>query len=172
MSTEIVNRVSNSKLVTFNLEDHYLPGQRLIIDIREWLLEGLVLRETVFREEALKHDWSRYKDAYVALHCSTDAIIPAWAYMLLATHLQPYAKKVVTGDLETLETVLYTEIIEKLDVSYLKDKPVIVKGCSRKPVPQNAYLLLIEKLQPVVKSLLYGEACSFVPLYKKKSDKK
>jgi hypothetical protein len=87
--------------------------------------------------------------------------------MLLATYLQPYAKKVITGDLETLETVLYTEVISKMDVSDLQDKPVIVKGCAHKPVPKNAYLLLIEKLQPVVKSLMYGEACSSVPLYKK-----
>jgi hypothetical protein len=167
MSTEIVNRVANSKLVTFDLEDYYPPGERVVFDIKDWLLEGLVLREGVFREKAAEHDWSRYKDAYVALTCSTDAIIPAWAYMLLATYLQPYAKKTVSGNLDDLETVLYTEIIQDMDVSALVDKPVIVKGCSHKPVPKNAYLLLIEKLQPVVKSLLYGEACSSVPLYKK-----
>lgn len=167
MSTEIVNRVANSKLVTFDLEDYYPSGERVLFDIKDWLLEGLVLREGVFREKAAQHDWSQYKDAYVALTCTTDAIIPAWAYMLLATYLQPYAKKTVSGNLEDLETVLYTEIIQKMDVSELVDKPVIVKGCSHKPVPKNAYLLLIEKLQPVVKSLLYGEACSSVPLYKK-----
>jgi hypothetical protein len=167
MSTEIVNRVANSKLVTFDLEDYYPPGERVLFDIKDWLLEGLVLREGVFREKAAEHDWSRYKDAYVALTCTTDAIIPAWAYMLLATYLQPYAKKTVSGNLDDLETVLYTEIIQDMDVSALVDKPVIVKGCSHKPVPKNAYLLLIEKLQPVVKSLLYGEACSSVPLYKK-----
>lgn len=168
MSAEIVNRVANSKLVTFNLEDHYPQGERVLFDIKDWLLEGFVLKESLFRDEAKKHDWSIYEGQYVALTCSTDAIVPAWAYMLLSTYLQPYAKKVVTGDLETLETVLYTEVISKLDVSDLEDKPVIVKGCSQKPVPQNAYLLLIEKLQPVVKSLMYGEACSSVPLYKKK----
>ncbi len=168
MSTEIINRVANSKLVTFNLEDFYPRGERVTFDIKDWLLEGLVLRETVFREKALAHDWSEYQDTYVALLCSTDAIIPAWAYMLLATHLQPFAKKVVTGDLELLETVLYTEIIKDLDVSALEGKPIIVKGCSHKPVPKNAYLLLIEKLQPVAKSILYGEACSSVPLFKQK----
>ncbi len=168
MSIEIVNRVANSKLVTFDLEDFYPKGERVVFDIKDWLLEGLVLRETVFRERALAHDWSQYKDSYVALLCSTDAIIPAWAYMLLSTYLQPYAKKVVTGDLELLETVLYTEIIKDLDVSALEGKPIIVKGCSHKPVPQNAYLLLIEKLQPIVKSILYGEACSSVPLFKNK----
>ena len=168
MSTEIINRVANSKLTTFDLEDFYPSGERILFDIKEWLLEGLVLRESIFREKALAHDWSQYKDAYVALTCSTDAIIPAWAYMLLSTHLNPYAKKTVIGDLQTLETILYTEIISKMDLSNLKDKPVIIKGCSHKPVPENAYLLLIEKLQPLVKSLLYGEACSSVPLFKKK----
>jgi len=168
MSTEIINRVANSKLVTFDLEDFYPKGDRVIFDIKDWLLEGLVLRETVFREKALAHDWSKYQDTYVALLCSTDAIIPAWAYMLLATHLNPFAKKVVTGDLELLETILYTEIIKDLDVSALEGKPIIVKGCSHKPVPKNAYLLLIEKLQPVAKSILYGEACSSVPLFKNK----
>ncbi len=168
MSTEIINRVANSKLVTFDLEDFYPKGDRVVFDIKDWLLEGLVLRETVFREKALAHDWSKYQDTYVALLCSTDAIIPAWAYMLLATHLHPFAKKVVTGNLELLETVLYTEIIKDLDVSALEGKPIIVKGCSHKPVPKNAYLLLIEKLQPVAKSILYGEACSSVPLFKNK----
>lgn len=168
MSSEIVNRVAGSKLVTFDLEDFYPKGERVLFDIKDWMLEGLVLREASFREEAAAHDWSRYKDAYVALTCSTDAIIPAWAYMLLATYLQPFAKKAIVGDLDLLESILYTEIIQNMDVSQLEGKPVIVKGCSHKPVPQNAYLLLIAKLQPVVKSLMYGEACSSVPLYKYK----
>lgn len=167
MSSEIINRVSSSKLVTFDLEDFYPKGQRELFDIKEWLLEGLVLREKVFREKAAEYNWSIHKDNFVALTCSTDAIIPAWAYMLLATYLQPYAKKVVVGDLNTLETTLYTEIIQNLDISNLSNLPVIIKGCSNKPVPENAYMLLIAKLQPVVKSLMYGEACSSVPLYKK-----
>lgn len=167
MSEEIINRVASSKLVTFNLEDYYPEGERILFDIKDWLLEGFVLREKDFREIAKNHDWTKYEGKYIALTCSSDAIIPAWAYMLLATYLQPYAKKVITGDLESLESILYAEIIDKLDVSTLKNKPVIVKGCSNKPVPKNAYLLLIEKLQPIVKSLMYGEACSSVPLYKK-----
>ncbi len=167
MSSEIINRVASSKLVTFDLEDFYPKGERVLFDIKEWLLEGLVLRERVFREKAAEYDWSIHKDTYVALTCSTDAIIPAWAFMLLSTYLQPYAKKVVVGNLNLLETTLYTEIIQNIDVSPLCDMPVIIKGCSNKPVPENAYLLLIAKLQPVVKSLMYGEACSSVPLYKK-----
>ena len=167
MAEEIVNRGANSKLITFNLEDHYPVGERVIFDVKDWLLEGFVLREKEFRKEAKAHNWADYKDKYVALTCSSDAIIPAWAYMLITTYLQPYAKKVVAGDLETLETVIYTEVLQNLNVDDLQDKPVIVKGCANKPVPTNAYLLLIEKLQPVVKTLMYGEACSSVPLYKK-----
>ena len=167
MSTEIVNRVANSKLVTFDLEDFYPKGERVLFDIKDWLLEGFVLREKDFRESAKEFDWSIYKDAYVALTCSTDAVIPGWAYMLLTTYLSPYAKKVVVGDLDTLESILYSELIQGLDVSEYQDKPVIVKGCSRKPVPQNAYIQLIQRLQPVARSIMYGEACSSVPLYKK-----
>ena len=167
MAEEIVNRVAQSKLITFNLEDYYPKGQRFLFDISQWLYEGFVLREKEFRDEAKTHDWSQYQDQYVALNCSTDAIVPAWAYMLISTYLEPYAKRVVIGDLENLESHIYQEVIDRLDVSDLKDKPVIVKGCSHKPVPKNAYVFLINKLQPVVKSLMYGEACSSVPLYKK-----
>lgn len=165
---EIVNRVANSKLITFDLEDLYATGARMTIDISQWLEEGFILREKRFRESVANHDWTQYQGTYVALHCSTDAIVPAWAYMLVATQLQGIAKKTITGSLETLETILYTQAISTLDVSPYENTPVIVKGCANKPVPENAYLLLIEKLQPVVKTLMFGEACSSVPLYKKK----
>ena len=167
MAEEIVNRVANSKLVTFDLEDHYPAGERVLFDIKDWLVEGFVLREREFRTTAKAHDWTQYEGKYVALTCSSDAIIPGWAYMLLSTYLAPVAKKVVVGDLEILETVLYTEILQNLDISKYQDLPVIIKGCSKRPVPQNAYLQLISKLQPVAKSIMYGEACSSVPLYKK-----
>ncbi|MGB5226676.1 MAG: DUF2480 family protein, partial [Eudoraea sp.] len=103
-----------------------------------------------------------------ALNCSSDAIVPGWAFMLISTKLQPYAKKVVLGSLEDLETTLFQSIIEDLDISDFKDKPVIIKGCSNKPVPPNAYLWATIKLQPVAKSIMYGEACSSVPLFKRK----
>lgn len=167
MSEEIINRVANSKLVTFDLEDFYPQGERVLFDIKDWLYEGFVLRERDFRASAKDHDWSQYSGKFVALTCSTDAIIPGWAYMLLSTYLAPIAKKTVVGDLEILETILYTEIIDRLDVKEFEGVPVIIKGCSRKPVPQNAYLQLIKKLQPVAKSIMYGEACSSVPLFKK-----
>jgi hypothetical protein len=166
--SEIVNRVAQSKLVTLNLEDYYPKGSRLQIDIKEWLFQDLILKEKEFRSQIMEHDWEQYKDAYVALNCSSDAIIPGWAYMLISSKLQPYAKKVVMGSLTDLETAIFQSVIENLDVSEFKDKPVIIKGCSNKPVPPNAYLWAVIKLQPVVKSIMYGEACSSVPLFKRK----
>lgn len=167
MKDQIINRVANSKLVTIDLEDYYPNGLRLVFDIKDWLFEGLVLREKDFRQNVKTHDWSQYQDNYIALMCSTDAIIPGWAYMLLTTQLDPFAKKVLIGNLETLETSIYQDIILNLDVSEFKDKPIIIKGCSNKPVPENAYLLLTSKLMPVAKSIMFGEACSSVPLFKK-----
>jgi hypothetical protein len=165
---EIINRVANSKLITINLEDYYPEGKRVVFDIKDWLFLEVVLKEKDFRESAKNHDWSQYKDQYVALTCSSDAIIPGWAYLLITSYLTPYAKKVVTGSLTALESILYAEILEKSNFTQFKDLAVIIKGCSNKPVPENAYILLTQKLQPLVKSLFYGEACSSVPLYKKK----
>lgn len=167
MAEEIVNRVANSKLVTFDLEDLYPAGERVILDISQWLDEGFILREVRFRESVKNHNWLQYENCYVVLQCSTDAIVPAWAFMLVATQLQGIAKKTVTGTLQMLETILYSETIAQLDITPYENVPVIVKGCANKPVPENAYLLLIEKLQPVVRNLMFGEACSSVPLYKK-----
>ena len=166
--SEIVNRVAQSKLLTFDLEDYYPAGERLLLDIKEWLYEEIILKEKDFRAHVGNHDWEQYKNVFVALCCSSDAIIPGWAYMLISTKLQPYAKKVVLGSLEDLETTLFQAIIEDLDISDFKDKPVIIKGCSNKPVPPNAYLWATIKLQPVAKSIMYGEACSSVPLFKRK----
>ena len=168
MEKEIVNRVAQSKLVTFDLEDYYPKGERKVLDIKDWLYEGFILREKEFRAHVDAHNWSIYQDAYVALQCSSDAIIPGWAFMLVASKLQPYAKKVVQGNLETLETALYQTILEKLDVTEFTDKPIIIKGCSKKPVPENAYLMAVSKIQEVAKSVMYGEACSSVPLFKRK----
>ncbi|GAA4268569.1 DUF2480 family protein [Hyunsoonleella aestuarii] len=168
MADEIINRVAKSKLVTIDLEDFYLEGKRVLFDIKDWLFEGFVLREKDFRDQVSKYDWSQYKGAYVALTCSTDAIIPGWAYMLLSIQLEPYAKRVIAGNLEELESAIYQDIINSLNLSAYKEKPIIIKGCANKPVPQNAYIMLTNKLKPFAKSIMYGEACSSVPLYKKK----
>lgn len=168
MAEEIINRVANSKLKVIDLEDFYPEGKRILFDIKDWLLEGLVLREKEFRAYVKNHDWSQYGDNYVALHCSTDAIVPDWAYMLISIQLQDFAKLAVIGNLEQLESILYTSIINDLDLSDYKDAPVIIKGCSNKPVPANALVLLSQKLKPIAKSVMFGEACSSVPLYKRK----
>lgn len=168
MQEEIVNRVANSKLKTIDLEDFYPKGQRILFDIKDWLYEGLILREKDFREHIAQHDWNQYQNSYVALTCSVDAIIPSWAYLLLTTQLSPYAKKVVVGNLELLETCIFSDLISEMDFSTYKDMPVIIKGCTDKPIPDSAYTILISKLQPIAKSIMYGEACSTVPLFKKK----
>lgn len=167
MKDEIINRVANSKLITIDLEDYYPQGRRVLFDIKEWLYEGLVLREKEFRKQAKEHDWSQYKDTFVALYCSTDAIVPAWAFMLISVYLEPYSKKTVIGNLKDLETSIYQDVLDALDFTEFHNKPLIIKGCSNKPVPDNAYIMLIAKLKPLAKSIMYGEACSSVPLFKK-----
>ncbi|WP_321826161.1 DUF2480 family protein [Maribacter dokdonensis] len=168
MEDEIVNKVAQSKLITFNLEDYYPKGERMVLDIKDWLYEGFILKEKEFRAFVDSHDWSQYTDAYVAMHCSTDAIIPGWAYLLLSVKLSGIAKKAVQGSLVDLETSIYQSVIENIDISEYQDRLIIIKGCSKKPVPSNAYLFLAERLKPVAKSIMYGEACSSVPLYKRK----
>lgn len=166
MSAEIVNRVANSQLKTIDLEDYYPKGERVSIDIKNWLFHELILKEADFRASLKTHNWSQYQDNYIALMCSSDAIIPSWAYMLISTYLIPFAKKTVVGNLMVLETAIYQELIYNLNIDPFKAKPVIIKGCANKPIPPTAYIQLIEKLQPHVKSIMFGEACSTVPLLK------
>lgn len=168
MEKEIINRVSNSKLMTFDLEEIYPEGKRVVFDIKDWLFQEIILKEKDFRESVNTHNWSQYKNCFVAVSCSADAIIPSWAFMLIASELTPFANKVVIGDLELLETVIYQELLGFLDLKDLADKPVIIKGCANKPIPNSAYAFLIAKLQPIAKSIMFGEACSTVPLYKSK----
>ena len=163
---EIVNKVANSALEVFDLEDYYPKGFRAQIDISQWLLEGFLLKEKDFREQLKNHDWSQYQDQYVAIHCSTDAIVPAWASILVAIQLAPFAKKIVNGTIEDLDAALYEEILSKIDYSIYDNKAVIIKGCSKKPVPTRAYILAAHHLQAFARSIMYGEACSAVPLYK------
>ena len=163
---EIINKVALSGIITIDLEEFYPQGERVQFDIKELLFQGLILREKDFREFIKNEDWSKYKNKYVALICSADAIVPTWAYMLLATQLEPYVKKVVFGNLEVLETVLYTEILSQLNINNYKDARVVIKGCGHLPVPKAAYVEIARLLRPVAKSIMYGEACSTVPLYK------
>nr|WP_314896614.1 DUF2480 family protein [uncultured Flavobacterium sp.] len=163
---EIINKVANSVLEVFDLEDYYPKGIRAQIDISQWLLEGFLLKEKDFREQLKNHNWSQYQEQYVAINCSTDAIVPAWASILVTIQLAPFAKKIVNGTIEDLDASLYEELLSKIDYSVYENKPVIIKGCSRKPVPMRAYVLAANYLQPFARSIMYGEACSAVPLYK------
>lgn len=164
---EIINKVALSGIITIDLEEYYPQGERILLDIKDLLFQGLILREKDFREFIKNEDWTKYKNKYVALVCSADAIVPTWAYMLLATELEPYVKKVVFGNLEILETILYNEILSKLSINDYKDARVVIKGCGHLPVPKAAYVQIASLLRPLAKSIMYGEACSTVPLYKK-----
>ena len=168
MSGEIINRVSKSNLITIDLQDYYPKGKRTAIDIKKWLKEGLILIEKDFRKTLKNNNWSQFKDNHICIFCSSDAIVPVWAYMLIQTYLYGIARSVTFGTPETMESMLLSPIIESLDLKYCKDKPVVIKGCSEKKIPRNAYIKLIKKLQPIAKSIMYGEACSSVPLFKRK----
>mgnify|MGYP001204499851 FL=1 len=168
MSDKIVNRVANSGLVNFNLEAYYPKGQRQLIDLKDWLFEGLILKEKDFRQAVEDYDWAQHQNHYVAIDCSADAVVPVWSYMLISNAISPYAKKVVKGNLKNLETLIFHELINNLDINPFKNQRVIVKGCSNLPIPESAYVAITNKLSPVVKSIMYGEACSSVPIYKKK----
>ncbi len=164
---EIINKVANSSLEVFDLEDYYPTETRTQIDIAQWLFEGILLKEKDFRESLKNHDWSQYQNHLVAIYCSTDAILPAWASILVTIYVSPFAKKVVSGSLKDLETAVYQDILSNIDYSNYQDKPVILKGCSKKVVPESAYIMAIQELQKVARSVMYGEACSAVPLFKK-----
>ena len=164
----IENKVAKSPLITIDLEDFYPKNPRVQLDISPWLFQGMILREKEFRAFLEEVNWSDYQDQFVALHCSEDAIIPAWAYLLLSTKLTPYAKKIVVGSLDLLEDYIFQDIINEMDVEQFRDRPVIIKGCAKVDIPESAYTNLISKIYPVVKSLMFGEACSTVPLYKRK----
>lgn len=168
MSNEIKNRVAESSLKTIDLEDYYPSGNRVKLDISQFLFEGIILKEKDFREKVASYNWAQFQDCFVALTNTTEALVPAWAFMLLTVQLSSYSKMVTIGNLLQLETAIYSEIISKLDLSEFKDQRVIIKGCSNKPIPENAFIQLTQKLQPIAKSVMYGEACSSVPLYKRK----
>lgn len=167
METEIINKVANSGLVSLDLEEYYHPGERVVYDLKDNLFQGLILREKDFREFLKNHDWSIYQNKNVAIICSEDAIVPTWAYMLLAIKLEPYAHTLVFGDLAVLESKLFYEAIAHIDLETYRDARVVVKGCSKHPVPTSAYVEITRLLKPVVQSLMFGEPCSTVPLYKR-----
>ncbi|MEP6613984.1 MAG: DUF2480 family protein [Mucilaginibacter sp.] len=163
-----VNKVAQSGLVTLDPAAFYPEGERVVYDIKDNLFMELILKEKDFREFVKGYDWAQYDGKYVAVTCTVDAIVPAWAYMLLANRLAPYAREVVFGDTEVLETVLFVKSIAAIDVEQYRDQRIVIKGCGDTPVPVSAYVELTKKLTPVVKSLMFGEPCSTVPIYKKR----
>ena len=167
MEPLFVNRVANSGLVTLNLEEYLHAGERVVYDIKDNLFHGLMLREKDFREFIKTNDWTQYDGKSVAIICSADAIVPTWAYMLLATKLQNHAHRYVFGHLDALEQALFQEAIAAIDAEEYRDAKVVVKGCGTVPVPTFAYVAIMQKLLPVAASVMYGEPCSTVPLYKK-----
>lgn len=169
MEEKIINKVAQSGLVTFDLASIYPKGKRIVYDIKDNLFHGLILKEKDFREFVKNHDWTAYQDAYVAITCTADAIVPTWAYMLLANSLQPYAKEVVFGDLDVLETVLFERVLSDLDMEQFADERVVVKGCGDIPIPESAFVKFTYELSKVAKSIMYGEPCSTVPIFKRRN---
>lgn len=162
----IINRVANSGLITINPADYYLPGERILFDIKPLLIEEFLLREKDFRLFVATHNWQQYQNCYVAITCSNDAIIATWAYMLISASLAPFAKAMVVGNLETLETILILQSINQIDIERFKGQRIVIKGCADLPIPATAYTALVNKLTPVAKSIMYGEPCSTVPIFK------
>ena len=170
MSKEIINRVSNSKLITIDLEDFYPEGKRHVLDIKDWLHEGLFLKEKEFRSNINNFDWTKFNGGYVAVLCSNEAIIPTWAYLLIAIKLESNCIKNVVGDLNYLEKFIFKDLVNSMDLSLFVDRAVIIKGCTKKSIPVDAYFQIVDRLKPITKTIMFGEACSSVPLYKKKNN--
>lgn len=163
----IVNKVAESGIITLDLAP-YLPAEGAFpFDLKPFLFREMILKEKDYRTALQTHDWSQYKDKHVAVHCSADAIIPVWAYMLAASYLQPVAASVYFGTEDELNKILLTDRINKIDLDEYTDKRVVIKGCGDTPIPDAAYLAVTVHLRPVVKSIMYGEPCSTVPVYKK-----
>jgi len=164
---EILNRVAHSGLITLDLEGYYQTGERVVFDIKPMLYRELILKEKEFRQWLKEQDWSVYQGKNVAVTCTADAIVPTWAFMLVALQLEPYANMIVYGDLSELENRLFQEALSKITLEDFRDAKVVVKGCSKIPVPTYAYVEITRRLRPFVSSLMFGEACSTVPLYKR-----
>jgi len=168
MSEVIVNKVAQSGLITLDLEAYLPKGEAITFDLKDHLFMGLILKEKDFREALKNLDWAAYKDKYVAVICSVDAIIPVWAYMLVANYLQPVAKEIYIGTEAEMNKHLVLKNIAAINLDVYKDQRIVVKGCGEVPIDNYAYAEITKLLTPVAKSIMYGEPCSTVPIYKKK----
>jgi|SRR5579859_3344096 len=168
MDDQIINRVTASSLITFDLEELYTPGERVLFDVKDLLFQGLILKEKDFRDFIKQHDWLQFKGKHVAITCSADAVVPTWAFMLLATVLQPHVQSVIFGSLEDLEKELFQKKLNLIDWRKFAHEKVVIKGCSKVEVPVSAYVETVNLLRPFAASIMFGEACSTVPLYKQR----
>lgn len=171
MAEEIINKVSQSALLTLDPEQFYPKEKISIFDLKPFLFMELILKEKDFRAALLTTDWTLYKDEIVGIYCSADAVIPVWAYMLVTSYLQPYAKEVIMGDETMVLRQIITNRIQAIKLEDYKDKRIVVKGCGDKPIGDFAFLEITKVLRPVVKSIMYGEPCSTVPVFKAESVK-
>ena len=163
----LVNRVANSGLITLNLED-YFPHQEVVhFDLKDYLFMELILKEKDFREALKNHDWDQYQDKILLVYCSTDAIIPLWAYMLVTAYAEPFAADIFQGDEASYFKMAFNRALDSIDPTQYQEKRIVIKGCSNKPVPPSAYVELTRKLRPYAQSIMFGEPCSTVPIFKR-----
>ncbi len=163
----IENKVAKSGLITLDLVDLIPKGKQIVIDLKDFMFEGIILREKDFRTQIKETDWEEYKSSFVAITNSSEGIVPLWAYMLIASALQPYATVIIRGNKAHLKGALLRRAIENMDELEYQDKRVIIKGCGDETIPESSFIAITQKLQPIVKSLMFGEACSTVPVFKK-----
>jgi hypothetical protein len=168
MQETIVNKVAESGIITINLEDYYPKEEIVVFDLKDYLFMGLILKEKDFREALRTLDWQQYKNKNVAITCTTDGIIPMWAFMLVASYLQPVANEVAFGNKKDTISNILAKKLAAINGEDFTDKRVVIKGCGDIQIPEVAYVEITNKLRPYVKSIMYGEACSTVPIYKKK----
>jgi hypothetical protein len=164
---EIVNRVTSSSIELFDLEEYYVPGERVLLNIGDQLYQGLILKEKDFRNFIKSNDWSQYANKFVAVTCSEDAVVPTWAYMLLTSALQPHARTIVFGGLQDLEEKIFFDVLSKIDWKRFQDAKVVIKGCSKVAVPVAAYVEATRLMRPYAASIMFGEPCSTVPVFKR-----
>jgi hypothetical protein len=170
MDNSMTNKVAESGLVTLDLEDYYPKTGVMIFDLKEFLFMGLILKEKDFREALKEYDFTVFKNKYTGITCSADAIIPMWAYMLATSYIQPFAKDVIFGDEAVVKENVFLQNIRAIPLIDFKEKRVVIKGCGELPVSEGAYISITQILRPVVKSIMYGEPCSTVPIYKKSKE--
>ncbi|MEO6219757.1 MAG: DUF2480 family protein [Ginsengibacter sp.] len=166
MEEVIINKVAQSALITIDLEKFYPQGETAIFDLKDHLFMELILKEKDYRDGLKNLDWSFFQNKNVGITCSTDAIIPMWAYMLAAAYIEPYAKEIVFGNETMLQEVLFLKNLWKIEAGQFADKRIVIKGCGEKKIPETAYVEITKILRPVAKSIMYGEPCSTVPIYK------